>query len=112
MRPPAAPARPVTLEKHGDQRVDEWYWLRDKDDPDVIAHPEAENAYTAATLAHTEPLQAALFDEIKGRTLETDLSVPSPWGGYWYYSRTVEGLQYPIHCRRSGSEDGPEQVLL
>ena len=112
MRPPAPPKRPVTLEKHGDTRVDEWYWLRDKDDPNVIAHLEAENAYTAAMTGHTEALQDALFEEIKSRILETDLSVPSPWGGHWYYSRTVEGLQYPIHCRRTGSEDGPEQVLL
>jgi oligopeptidase B len=92
--------------------VDDWYWLRDKDDPEVIAHLEAENAYTAAMTERTRPLEHALFDEIKARIQETDLSVPSPWGGHWYYSRTVEGQQYPIHCRRTGSEDGPEQVLL
>ncbi|MEY2567034.1 MAG: oligopeptidase [Actinomycetota bacterium] len=112
MQPPAAPRRPTVLEQHGDERVDDWYWLRDKDDPEVIAHLEAENAYTAEQTEHTRPLEHALFDEIKARILETDLSVPAPWGGYWYYTRTVEGLQYPIHCRRSGAEDGPEQVLL
>jgi oligopeptidase B len=112
MNPPAAPRRPTPLTAHGDTRVDDWYWLRDKDDPEVIAHLEAENAYTAALTERTKPLEDALFDEIKARIQETDLSVPSPWGGYWYYSRTVEGQQYPIHCRRRGSEDGPEQVLL
>ena len=112
MQPPAAPRRPTPLQTHGDTRVDDWYWLRDKDDPEVIAHLEAENAYTAALTERTRPLEHALFDEIKARIQETDLSVPSPWGGYWYYSRTVEGQQYPIHCRRTGSEDGPEQVLL
>ena len=78
----------------------------------MIAHLEAENAYTAAMTERTKPLEDALFDEIKARIQETDLSVPSPWDGYWYYSRTVEGQQYPIHCRRTGSEDGPEQVLM
>jgi oligopeptidase B len=112
MQPPAAPRRPTVLEQHGDERVDDWYWLRDKDDPEVISHLEAENAYTAEQTEHTRPLEHALFDEIKARILETDLSVPAPWAGYWYYTRTVEGLQYPIHCRRSGAEDGPEQVLL
>ncbi len=112
MKPPAAPRRPVSLTTHDDTRVDEWYWLRDKDDPEVIAHLEAENAYTSALTERTRPLEHSLFDEIKARIQETDLSVPSPWGGYWYYSRTVEGQQYPIHCRRTGAEDGPEQVLL
>ncbi|MEY2478525.1 MAG: oligopeptidase [Actinomycetota bacterium] len=112
MKPPVAPRRPVPLTAHGDTRVDDWYWLRDKADPEVIAHLEAENAFTAALTERTRPLEHALFDEIKARIQETDLSVPSPWGGYWYYSRTVEGQQYPIHCRRTGSEDGPEEVLL
>jgi oligopeptidase B len=112
MQPPAAPRRPTVLEAHGDRRVDDWYWLRDKDDPEVLGHLEAENAYTAAVTERTAPLRDALYDEIKARILETDLSVPTPWGGHWYYSRTVEGLQYGIHCRRTGAEDGPEQVLL
>jgi oligopeptidase B len=112
MQPPAAPRRPTVLEAHGDRRIDDWYWLRDKDDPEVLGHLEAENAYTAAVTEQTAPLRDALYDEIKARILETDLSVPTPWGGHWYYSRTVEGLQYGIHCRRTGAEDGPEQVLL
>ena len=111
-QPPEAERRPHAIEAHCDRRTDDWYWLRDRDDPAVVAHLEAENAYTKAVLAHTEPLQQELFDEIVARIQETDLSVPVGKGGYWYYSRTVEGLQYPITCRRQGAEDGPEQVLL
>ncbi|MGH9177793.1 MAG: S9 family peptidase [Acidimicrobiales bacterium] len=110
--PPAAPKRPVTLTAHGDDRVDEWYWLRDRDNPEVLALLEAENVHTAAVLAPTEDLQEALFHEIVGRILETDLSVPARKGEWWYLSRTVEGLQYPIWCRRKGEPEGPEQVLL
>ncbi|HVF74568.1 MAG TPA: S9 family peptidase, partial [Acidimicrobiales bacterium] len=111
-QPPTAERRPHVIEAHGDQRTDDWYWLRDREDPAVLAHLEAENAHTKAMLASTEPLQQELFDEIVARIQETDLSVPVRKGDYWYYSRTVEGLQYPIACRRRGAEDGPEQVLL
>ncbi len=110
--PPVAPPRPTVLRAHGDERVDEWFWLRERDDPEVVAHLEAENRHTARALAHTEGLQGRLYDEIVGRILETDLSVPARKGGWWYYARTVEGLQYPISCRRRGDPDGPEQVLL
>jgi oligopeptidase B len=115
MQPPAAPQRPTDLEQHGDVRVDPWYWLRDRDDPEVIAYLEAENAHTEAVTADTAPLRDALYGEIVARIQETDLSVPARWGSYWYYSRTVEGLQYPIHCRRPGGPEGSdsdEQVLL
>ena len=84
---------------HGDQVVDPFEWLRDKDDPEVIAHLEAENAYAEAMTSHLEPLRARIFDEIKSRTQETDLSVPEAYRGWWYYSRTSEGKQYPAHCR-------------
>ena len=110
--PPAAPRRPVTLTAHGDGRVDEWYWLRERESPDVIAHLEAENAHTAAVLRHTEPLQQRIYREIVGRILETDLSVPARKGDWWYLSRTVEDLQYPIWCRRKGDPEGPEEVIL
>ncbi len=94
-----APPRPVELEAHGDMRVDDWYWLRDKDDPEVIAHLEAENAYTAAMTAGTQGLRDALYEEIVARIEETDLSVPVRKGPWLYYSRTVEGSSYAIHCR-------------
>ena len=111
-QPPVAERRPRAIEAHGDTRVDDWYWLRDRDDPAVLALLEAENAYTKAVLAHTEPVQQQLYDEMVARIQETDLSVPARKGEWWYYGRTVEGLQYPIFCRRQGTEDGPEQVLL
>ncbi|MBW3668663.1 MAG: S9 family peptidase [Actinobacteria bacterium] len=111
-QPPVADRRPHAVEAHGDRRTDEWFWLRDRDDPAVLAHLEAENAYTKAMLAHTEPLQQELYDEMVARIQETDESVPARKGEWWYYARTVEGLQYPIACRRRGGEEGPEQVLL
>ena len=111
--PPVAERRPVTLEAHGDVRIDDWFWLRDKDDPAVIAHLEAENAYTEAVMAGTRALQEALYDEMVARIEETDLSVPVRKGPWLYYGRTVEGSSYGIHCRRAA--DGPEdaeEVLL
>jgi oligopeptidase B len=117
--PPAAERRPVELEAHGDVRIDDWYWLRDKDDPAVIGYLVAENEYTEAAMAGTMGLQEALFDEIVGRIEETDLSVPVRKGPWLYYGRTVEGSSYAIHCRRPvDSEDpgvggsGAEVVLL
>ena len=113
--PPVAPRRPVRIVAHGDERVDDWAWLRDKDDPAVVAHLEAENAHTRRVLAHTEGLQQQLYDEMVARIQETDLSVPARKGEWWYYARTVQGLQYPIACRRRGEATGPsgaEQVLL
>ena len=96
---PRAAVHPTTRTHHGDDVVDEYEWLRAKDDPAVIAHLEAENAHTDARTAHLAPLRQRIFDEIKGRTLETDLSVPTRQGDWWYYGRTVEGKQYGIHCR-------------
>jgi len=84
---------------HGDRVIDPFEWLRDKDDPEVIAHLENENAYAEALTSHLEPLRAHIFDEIKSRTQETDLSVPESYRGWWYYSRTFEGKQYPTQCR-------------
>ena len=110
--PPAAAKRPEKLVAHGDERVDEWFWLRDRDNPEVVAHIEAENAFTAAQLAPTGELQQKLFDEMVARIQETDLSVPARKGDWWYLSRTVEGLQYPIWCRRRGDAEGPEEVVL
>ena len=86
-------------EHHGDRVVDPFEWLRNKDDPEVRAHLEAENAYAEAITSHLEPLRARIFDEIKSRTQETDLSVPAAYRGWWYYSRTFEGKQYGAQCR-------------
>ncbi len=97
---------------HGDTREDPYYWLRERSDPEVEAYLAAENAYTEAVMAPTAPLQKAIFEEIIERIKETDLSVPYRRGDYWYYSRTEEGKQYPIHCRKRGSLDSAEEVLL
>jgi len=110
--PPSAERRPQVLSIHGDERVDDWYWLRDRDDPATIAYLEAENAHTDAVLAPTEALQERLFQEFKGRIQETDESPPVFHGGHWYSVRMVEGLEYAIRCRRTGSIDAEEQVLL
>jgi len=96
---PVAAKRPVTTTHHGRTRTDEFDWLREKDDPEVIAYLEAENAYTEARTAHLAPLRQQLFDEVKARTLETDLSVPTRNRGYWYYGRSFEGKEYGAHCR-------------
>jgi oligopeptidase B len=90
--------------QHADLVVDEFAWLADKEDPDTIAYLKAENAYTEAATAHLAALRETLFNEIRSRTQETDLSVPVRRGGYWYYTRTVEGQQYPIRCRRRVAE--------
>ncbi|HEX4979154.1 MAG TPA: hypothetical protein VFV35_03730, partial [Acidimicrobiales bacterium] len=112
MEPPLAPRRPHRLEANGEVRLDDWYWLRDRDDPAVLAYLEAENAYTEERIAHLAPLREALFDEFKARIQETDESPPVWWGGHWYSTRTVEGLEYDIHVRRTGSLEAPEQVVL
>ncbi|HEV7172709.1 S9 family peptidase [Pedococcus sp.] len=119
-----APQRPVRREHHGDTVLDPYEWLRDKDAPEVLAHLEAENAYADAMTADLEPLREQLFEEIRSRTQETDLSVPVASGAWWYYSRSVEGQQYGIECRVRRVEGAPrpapgpgepvpgEQVLL
>lgn len=97
--PPHAEQRPHSRVYHGDTFIDHYEWLRDKDSPDVIAHLEAENAYTAQELAHLEPLRETLFEEIRSRTQETDMSVPTRRGNWWYFTRTRAGAQYGIYCR-------------
>lgn len=99
MKPPVAKRANHRREFHGDVFVDPYEWLRDKDNPEVIGYLEAENAYTAEATAHLEPLRQKIFDEIKARTKETDLSVPMRRGDWWYYARSFEGKQYGVHCR-------------
>ncbi len=110
--PPVAQKQPEVLVLHGDERVDDYFWMCDANDPNVIAYLEAENAYTRAMIQHTEALQASLYDEMLARIKETDLSVPYRKGDYYYYSRTEEGKAYPIYCRKKGSLDAPAEVLL
>ena len=110
---PGTARRPTERTFHGDTFIDDYEWLRGKEDPAVVAHLEAQNAWTLARQEHLSPLRQTLFDEIKGRTLETDLSVPSRDGTWWYYARTVEGQQYPIHARYpvAGPDDWTPRVL-
>ncbi|MGZ8761611.1 MAG: S9 family peptidase [Aeromicrobium sp.] len=97
--PPVAKKEPLVRSHHGDAVVDEYEWLRDKESPDTIAYLEAENAYAEEQTAHLAELRQTIFDEIKDRTEETDLSVPSRHGDWWYYARTLEGKQYGLRCR-------------
>lgn len=99
LTPPTTAKKPTERLQHGDVYIDEYEWLRDKDDPAVLAHLHEENAYTNARTEHLSLLREQIFEEIKGRTRETDLSVPVREGDWWYYTRTVEGKQYGIHCR-------------
>ena len=97
---------------HGGKRADDYFWLRKKEDPQVRAHLDAENEYADAVMKATEPLQASLYSELLGRIKETDLSVPYRKGNDYWYSRTEKGKQYSILCRRSGSLEAPEEVVL
>jgi oligopeptidase B len=110
--PPVAKKLPRTAAIHGDVRVDDYYWLREKSNPEVLAYLEAENAYTQAVMKPTEPLQAALYKEMLSRIKQTDLSVPSREGDYFYYTRTETGKQYRIHARKRGSLEGREEITV
>ena len=104
--PPVAARIPQKRVHHGDIFVDQYEWLRDKESPEVIEHLKAENAYQEAVTAHQEPLREAIFQEIKGRTQETDLSVPSRKDNWWYYTRSAEGKEYGIQCRVRAANTG------
>ncbi|MFF5176756.1 S9 family peptidase [Micromonospora sp. NPDC000316] len=111
--PPVAKRVPAERTHHGDTVIDEYAWLAAKDDPETIAYLTAENAYTEERTAHLAALRAELFEETRQRTQESDLSVPTCKGGYWYYTRTIEGQQYEVHCRRAvrdGETDPPESA--
>lgn len=109
--PPKAKVQPKVLEAHGEKRVDPYFWMREKENPEVRAYLEAENAWTEAQLKDTEALQKKLYEEIVGRIQETDSSAPERSGGYLYYTRTEKGKNYSIYCRKKGA-NGAEEVLL
>jgi oligopeptidase B len=112
MQPPVAPIIEHKETRHGTVVVDNYYWLRDKSNPKVIQYLEEENAYTEAMTKPLKPFEDALYNEILSHVKQTDLSVPVRRGDYYYYSRTEEGRQYPIQCRKKGSLNGKEEVLL
>src|SRR5689334_595021 len=110
---PVAAPRPVELTRHGDVRTDPYSWLRERENPEVIAYLEAENAYTARVLAPTQTLQDRIFDEIRNRVQETDVSPPARKGAWDYFTRTFEGSQYALHGRRpAGSPEGSDETVL
>ena len=120
--PPSAPRRPHVITAHDDDREDPWFWLREREDPEVLAYLEAENSYTEEETAPLAGLRSGLFDEMKARIKETDMSVPTRRGPWWCYSRTEEGKDYGIYCRRparalqelppAGEPGEEEQILL
>ena len=109
---PSAPKRPKEITTHGDTRIDPWFWLRDVEDPATLEYLRAENAHTEAVMAPEEELQERLFLEMRARIKEDDSTVPEKEREYYYYTRFEEGKQYPIHCRKRGSPDGPEEILI
>jgi oligopeptidase B len=109
---PVAKIVPKELTAHGDMRIDNYYWLNERDNPDVMAYLEAENAYKDALMAHTKDFQEKLYGEIVGRIKQTDMSVPYKDQGYFHYTRYEEGYEYPIYCRKKGSLEAEEEILL
>jgi oligopeptidase B len=109
---PMPERKPARLELHGDVRIDNYFWLKERENPDVIAYLDAENAYTEKVMAPMQGMQELLFDEIKSRIKEDDESAPYKRGDYFYYYRFVEGSEYPIYARKKGSLDADEEILL
>lgn len=110
--PPVAKKQPVTKDIHGIKLVDPYAWLRNREAPEVMSYLKNENLYTEEVMKGTEQLQTSLFEEMKSRIKETDLSVPYRMDEYMYYSRTEEGKQYRIHCRRGTEEGAPEEITF
>ena len=109
---PVAPKKPHQITQHGQSRTDNYYWLRNREDPEVLKYLRAHMDYLEEVMKPTKPLQETLFSEMKGRIQETDSTVPEERGGYLYYQRTETGKQYPIFCRKKGSMESPEEILL
>ena len=112
LTPPQAKVLPTTLEKHGHQRIDNYYWVNKRDNPEVLAYLTAENEYAKAAMAHREGLEEALFEEIRGRIKQTDLSVPYKLDDYFYYTRFEEGKEYPLYCRKLRTLEADEELML
>ena len=110
--PPTAKKIAKVTELNGHKLVDNYAWLREKSNPQVKAYLEAENAYTDAVMKPTELFQEKLYKEMLSRVKETDVEVPYKEGGYWYYSRTEAGKQYGIRCRKKGTLESPEEIVI
>jgi oligopeptidase B len=112
IKPPVVEKIKKELTLHGDTRIDYYYWLRKRENPKVIEYLKAENEYLDSVMKHTEPLQEKLYNEIIGRIKQTDTSVPYKRNGYYYYRRYEEGKEYPIYCRKKGSMEAKEEIML
>lgn len=112
MKAPIAPQKAQLLETHGHERIDNYYWMNDRENPEVIGYLEAENAYLKEVMKPTEEFQKSLFEEMKGRIKEDDQTVPYFKSGYFWYVRYERGGEYPIYCRKKGSKDGQEEIIL
>jgi len=111
-QPPMAEKKSKTTTIHGDTLVDDYFWLREKTNPAVLAHLKAEDAYTETVMKPTAALQEKLYKEMLSHIKQTDTNVPYRWGNHFYYTRTEEGKQYPIFCRKRGSLEAPEEIVL
>jgi len=111
-KPPVAARKEHITDIHGVELKDDYFWLRERENPDVIAYLEAENTYTDSVMASTEALQKTLYDEMLGHIVEDDSSVPHKNGDYWYYYRTESGKPYRIYCRKKGDLEAKEEILL
>src|SRR5215212_3516716 len=111
-QPPMAEKKPKTTNIHGTTLVDDYFWLREKANPAVLAHLQAEDAYTQTMMKHTEALQEKLYKEMLSHIKQTDIEVPYRAGNHFYYTRTEEGKQYPIFCRKKGGVEAPEEIVL
>ena len=103
---------PTKIEKHGHVRVDDYHWLREREDPEVIKYLNEENERAAKEMAHTGDFEEKLFEEIKGRFKQTDMSVPYRRDDYFYYTRYEQGKEYAIYARKRGALDQPEEIML
>src|ERR1700745_1591846 len=111
-QPPMAEKKTKTTNIHGVTLVDDYFWLREKTNPAVMSHLKSENAYTDMVMKPTAPLQEKLYNEMLSHIKQTDTNVPYRYGNYLYYSRTFEGKQYPVYCRKKGSTNAAEEILI
>jgi oligopeptidase B len=111
-QPPMAEKKPKVTNIHGESLSDDYFWMREKSNPAVLAHLQSEDSYAQTTMKHTAPLQEKLYNEMISHIKETDTNVPYRWGNYFYYTRTEKGKQYPIYCRKKGNLEAPEEIVL
>jgi oligopeptidase B len=112
VKPPIAKQIPHNLETHGDIRVDNYFWMKDREHPKVIDYLNIENEYCDVKMAHTKNFQKDLFEEMKARIKEDDSSVPYKYNGYWYITKFEKGKDYPIYTRKKDTQDNPEELLF